>query len=36
MQKKRVSIIIPTYNDSKNLQEAFLSCSEQDYHNIEI
>jgi glycosyltransferase involved in cell wall biosynthesis len=32
----RVSVIIPTYKRAKNLKNALISASRQDYHDIEI
>jgi glycosyltransferase involved in cell wall biosynthesis len=36
MSKDKVSIIITTKNESKNIRRCLLSCQKQDYKNIEI
>ena len=36
MAPKKVSIILPTYNGTKYLKEAVLSCLKQEYKDIEL
>jgi glycosyltransferase involved in cell wall biosynthesis len=36
MQKGKISICIPTYNNEKTIWDTLISCSKQDYPNLEI